>query len=138
MCSGNCLHCKGGGHQLANKWVTTVDRHVDAVSPAGGNSFLQPGANLTLAGIASGQGLSALAAAALPQLLQQLAGLAAPLAALAVQLRRCTTTAHASSCQSSLTAVAAAAAALIVYDLQSYMLTVSWTCLHFTKSSQTG
>jgi hypothetical protein len=43
---------------------------------------------MTLTGIASGQGLSTLALAALPHLLQQLAGLAAPLAAFAVQLRR--------------------------------------------------
>lgn len=59
-----------------------------AVCHAGGNSFLQQGASLTVAGIAKGEGLHALAVPAVQQLVQQLAGLAVPLAGLAVQLRR--------------------------------------------------
>jgi hypothetical protein len=62
---------------------------VVCMRPAGGNTFLQPGVSLSLPEIASGGGLNAVAAPALQQLLQLLACLAPPLAALAVQLRRC-------------------------------------------------
>lgn len=55
---------------------------------AGGNAYLQPHTHLTLAGLAAGEGLAALSAAAVQQLMRQLASLAAPLAAFAVQLRR--------------------------------------------------
>lgn len=82
--------CRYVGGEGCSDGETVVDTELVVVftCPAGGNTFLQPGVSLSLSGIASGQGFSAVAAPALQQLLQQLACLAAPLAALAVQLRR--------------------------------------------------